>query len=74
MIRTLALIRGRRLFSRVQTSRALVLHLTHIALAHMASYARLHFADITRAHQTGRQSTSRAPDGEAKGAGSHYMH
>ena len=48
-----ALIRGRRLFSHVQISRVLVLHLTHIALVHMASlgsdfYKRLH------GHQTGR--------------------
>ena len=69
-----ALIRGRHLFSQVQISRALVLHLTHIVLAHMALYARLCLADITRAHQTGRQNTSRAPDGEAKAAGSQYMH
>ena len=71
-----ALIRGRRLHvcSHAQISRALVLHWTHIALAHMASYARLRLADITRAHQTGRQKTSRAPDREAEVAGSHYMH
>ena len=40
----------------------------------IASYARLRLADITRAHQTGRQKTSRAPDGEVEAAGSHYMH
>ena len=118
MIRTPELIRGRRLFSHVQISRAIVLHFTHVALAHMeppcffsssnfsfwvhhsrifrdrpeaasfelfsatstacslivASYAHLRLADITRAHQTGRQNTSRAPDGEAEAAGSHYMH
>ena len=44
-----ALIRGRHLFSHVQILCALVLHLTRIALAHMASLGkRLH------CHQTGR--------------------
>ena len=48
----LTLIRGRRLFSHVQISRVLVLHLMHIALAHMASLGSDYYekASVVKGH------------------------